>query len=118
MGAECKRVGLGGTYGQLNTRYVTQGVVRFINGQYAVGHAWGFMLGYALSVPAERIVSAIDQRLQQTYGASAALAASTSHWHALAIHDGRLKQDSGAAISVRHIIVDMVPAANQMQVCD
>ncbi|MBB3589923.1 hypothetical protein FHX08_000267 [Rhizobium sp. BK529] len=111
VGVECKRVGAGSAYSQLNTRYVTQGVVRFINGQYAAGHAWGFMLGYALSLPGEEIVDAVNQRLQQTYGTSPVLVATAPHQHALEIHDGHLQQDNGTQIKVRHIIVDMVPAA-------
>jgi hypothetical protein len=111
VGVECKRVGAGSAYNQLNARYVTQGVVRFTNGQYAAGHAWGFMLGYVLALPGEEIVEVVDQRLQQTYGGAAALVTSTSHKDALAIHEGLLQQNSGASIRLRHIFVDMVPAA-------
>ncbi|ESW74492.1 hypothetical protein NKL07_00115 [Mesorhizobium sp. C280B] len=111
VGVECKRVGAGSAYNQLNTRYVTQGVLRFTNGQYAVGHAWGFMLGYALSLPGEQIVNVVNQRLQQVYGGSAALAGAGSHEHAISIHEGQLQQASGAPIRLCHILVDMVPAA-------
>ena len=114
VGVECKRVGAGSAYSQLNTRYVTQGVVRFTNGQYAVGHAWGFMLGYALCLPGEDIVEVVDKRLQGTYGPSA-LAVAASHHQAIAIRDGKLKQYNGAPINVRHILVDMVPAAPAVQ---
>ncbi|MGX5805203.1 hypothetical protein ACWGS9_28755 [Bradyrhizobium sp. Arg314] len=111
VGVECKRVGAGSAYNQLNGRYVTQGVIRFTNGQYAVGHAWGFMLGYALSLPGEQIVDMLNQRLQQTYGAPAALAVAGSHEHALSIHESHLQQANGAPIKLRHILVNMVPAA-------
>lgn len=43
LGIECKRVAHGDS--QLNQRYVTQGVSRFVTGQYAAGHHWGMMLG-------------------------------------------------------------------------
>jgi hypothetical protein len=112
VGVECKRVGAGRAYSQLNTRYVTQGVIRFTNGQYAVGHSWGFMLGYALSLPSGQIVGVLDQRLQRTYGASAALTLAATHDHALSIHEGRLQRSSGPPIRLRHILVDMVPAAS------
>lgn len=108
---ECKRVGAGSAFGQLNTRYVTQGVIRFVNGQYATGHAWGFMLGYVLALPADAIVQAVNNRLQQTYGAVAALAAATPHPDAISTHDGTLQRDDGTPVRLRHIFVDMIPAA-------
>lgn len=108
---ECKRVGAGSAFSQLNTRYVTEGVVRFVNCQYAAGHAWGFMLGYVLALPADSIVQAIDYRLQQTYGAAAALAPASAHADALSIHEGALQRTDGTSIRVRHLFVDMVPAA-------
>jgi hypothetical protein len=111
VGVECKRVGAGSAYNQLSSRYVTQGVARFTNGQYAVSHAWGFMLGYVLALPVKKIVKAMDQRLQLRYGAAAALAETVSHDDALSIHEGVLQQDSGTKIRLRHIFVDMVPAA-------
>jgi hypothetical protein len=60
---DLRKVDAASAFSQLNSRYVTQGVVRFINGQYATGHAWGFMLGYALALPADPIVQAVNNRL-------------------------------------------------------
>lgn len=111
VGVECKRVGAGGAYTQLNSRYVTQGVARFVNGQYAAGNAKGFMLGYVLALPADAVVQAVDRRLQKTYGAAAALAASSAHADALATHEGSLQRADGTSIRLRHLFVDMTPAA-------
>ena len=111
VGVECKRIGAGSTFSQLNTRYVTEGVVRFVNGQYATGHAWDFMLGYVLALPADAIIQAVNNRLQQTYGTSAALTAASPHEDALSIHEGALQRADGTSIRLRHIFVDMVPAA-------
>ena len=111
VGVECKRVGAGSAYNQLNVRYVTQGVIRFTNGQYAVGHGWGFMLGYALALPPEAIFAAIDARIQQDYGTRSALVAATAHGDALSIHQGPLTRPDGTSIRLRHIMVDMVSAA-------
>lgn len=111
VGVECKRVGAGSMFNHLNTRYVTQGVVRFVNGQYAAGHAWGFMLGYVLALPANAIVQAVNSRLKQTYGMSAALTTASLHDDALSIHEGALQRANGTSIRLRHIFVDMVPAA-------
>lgn len=111
VGVECKRVGAGSAFRQLNTRYVTQGVVRFVNGQYAAGHARGFMLGYVLELPADVIVQTVDSRLQQSYGAAAVLAPASAHTDALSIHEGTLQRADGTSIRLRHLFVDMVPAA-------
>lgn len=111
VGVECKRVGAGSAFSQLNSRYVTQGVERFINGKYATGHNWGFMLGYALALPADAIVQAVNNRLQSHYGAAAALFAVELHDDALAIHEGGLQRPDGSSIRLRHIFVDMIPAA-------
>ena len=111
VGVECKRVGAGNAFSQLNTRYVTQGVVRFVDGQYAAGHAWGFMLGYVLVPPAEAIVQAVDSRLQKDYGTAAALTAASAHADALCIHQGSLQRADGTPIRLRHLFVDMAPAA-------
>lgn len=111
VGVECKRVGAGSAFSQLNSRYVTQGVERFLSGQYATGHAWGFMLGYALALPADAIVQAVNNRLQSDYGVAAVLTAAGLHDDALAINDGELQRSDGSSIRLRHIIVDMVPAA-------
>lgn len=111
VGVECKRVGAGSAFNQLNTRYVTQGVVRFVNGQYAAGHAWGFMLGYVLAPPAEAVVQAVDSRLQKDYGVAAALAAASTHADALCSHEGALQRTDGTPIRLRHLFVDMAPAA-------
>lgn len=111
VGVECKRVGAGSAYSQLNTRYVTKGVIRFTNGQYAVGHAWGFMLGYTLALPPEAIVTAIDARIQKDYGIQSALVAAPAHGCALSIHEGQLARGDGTTVRLRHIMVDMTSAA-------
>jgi hypothetical protein len=111
VGVECKRVGAGSAYGQLNSRYVTQGAIRFVNGQYATGHAWGFMLGYVLALPVEAVIQAIDQRLRKDYGEAAKLEVAPAHDEALSIHEGVLQQNSGGAIRMRHLMVDMTGAA-------
>lgn len=111
VGVECKRVGAGSAFSQLNTRYVTHGVIRFVNGQYATGHAWGFMLGYVLALPADAIVQAVDGRLQKDYGGGAALATTPVHADALSIHEGTLQRADGTYIRLRHLFVDMLPAA-------
>jgi len=108
---ECKRVGAGGTYSQLNRRYVSEGVVRFVNGQYATGHAWGFMLGYVLALPAEKAMKAIDARLRKAYGEAAKMKSAPRHLDALAAGRNALVQDSGTAIQIWHLLVDMTPAA-------
>lgn len=109
VAVECKRVQAGDT--TLNGSYVTNGVERFATGQYAAGHDWGFMLGYVLTLPASAIVEAVDARIRKTYGESAGLTTEAAHSLALAVLDGALAQNGSHTIRLKHVFVDMVPAA-------
>ena len=104
---ECKRVGAGSS--GLNARYVTQGVDRFVTGQYATGHEWGFMLGYVLILPVEQVVTTINDRIRKTYGEVAKLSPDISHALSLAILEGTLAQNGTHVIRIKHIFVDMTP---------
>lgn len=110
LGVECKRVGAGEA--TLNQRYVTQGVDRFVTGQYGHGHHCGVMLGYVLKLPSATLVAGIDARICATYGESAKLASLTPHAGSLSIHEGNLAQGaSGHIIRLTHVFVDITPAA-------
>jgi hypothetical protein len=106
---ECKRVGA--KHSILNVRYVSMGVDRFVTGKYAAGHDWGFMLGYVLALPVGKVVQAVDKRLRKTYGEAAKLAAEEAHAMSLAVLEGTLSQRGGHTIRLKHIFVDMTPAA-------
>ena len=106
---ECKRVGAGRH--QLNARYVTDGVERFVTGQYAQGHSDGFMLGFVLVLPVDAAVAAISGRVQSTYGEEAQLVSADAHPASLAVLSGRLLQRGSHTIRVHHLFVDMTPAA-------
>jgi hypothetical protein len=109
LGVECKRVAHGDM--SLNRRYVTQGVSRFVTGQYAAGHHWGMMLGYVLKLPSATLVAGIDDRIRKAYGESAKLDLIDAHPDALSLHIGELIQGSnGHVIRLVHIFVDMTPA--------
>ncbi|MBO3048046.1 hypothetical protein [Burkholderia pseudomallei] len=113
LGIECKRVGHGES--ALNQRYVTQGVDRFVTGQYATGHHWGIMLGYVLKLPSAAMVNGIDARIRTTYGEAAKLNDLDSHADALSVHSGDLAQGAdGHVIRLMHIFVDTTPAAGVM----
>jgi hypothetical protein len=106
---ECKRVGAGKT--GLNTLYVTEGVNRFVTGQYSAGHAWGFMLGYVLALPIDQTTTTIDSRIRKDYGDQAKLSKGATHANALAILIGSLLQGGNHTIRLAHMFVDMTPAA-------
>lgn len=110
LGVECKRVAFGET--DLNQRYVSQGVERFVSGQYGSGHQWGMMLGYALRLPIEAVIATIDNRICKAYGVGSKLTQTGFHPCALSIQEGAVKQ-SGAEKEMRivHLFVDMQPAA-------
>jgi len=79
---------------------LTRRVERSINGQYVTGHAWGFMLGYALALPADAIAPAVNNRLQSDYGAASALSTAALHDDALAIHEGAVQRHDGSSLPV------------------
>jgi hypothetical protein len=106
---ECKRVGA--SLSDLNAKYVSNGVDRFVTGQYGSDHEWGFMLGYVLALPVQEVVSAIDSKLEKTYGAAAKLTTEAAHTLSLAILEGALTQNNGHTMRIKHVFVDMTSAA-------
>lgn len=109
VAVECKRVGAGQS--RLNRLYVTEGVNRFVTGQYASGHQWAMMLGYVITMPVAGPVSSISQRIQSTYGSNARLAPGPAHPLAVGVHTGSLLQGSGPhVIRLLHIFVEMTEA--------
>lgn len=109
VAVECKRVRAGDA--TLNGSYVTNGVHRFVTGQYATGHEWGFMLGYVLGVPIEDVVSFVDARLRKAYGDPAALDLDTPHPASLAVFNSAVVQSGQHTIRLKHVFVDMIGAA-------
>lgn len=110
LGVECKRVGHGES--DLNQRYVTRGVDRFVTGQYASGHHWGMMLGYVLRLPSAALVKGIDKRIRAAYGEAAKLDDLDARADALSLHSGDLAQGAaGHVIRLMHVFVDTTPAA-------
>lgn len=109
VAVECKRVRPGDA--ALNGSYVTHGVHRFVTGQYAAGHEWGFMLGYVLGVPVEDVVSFVDARLRKVYGDPAALAPDTPHPASLAVLESAVVQSGCHTMRLKHVFVDMLGAA-------
>lgn len=109
VAVECKRVQANDS--TLNGSYVTKGVDRFVTSKYAAGHDWGFMLGYVLALPASDVVGAIDARIRKTYGKAAGLTPEAAHALSLAILEGALTQSDNHTIRLKHIFVDMLPAA-------
>ena len=108
VAVECKRVRPGDA--ALNIRYVRQGVGRFVTGQYAYGHEWGFMLGYMLALPAQNVIDFIDSRIRSVYGKTAALQTKPAHPRSLAVLAGTLVQRGHHHIQLKHVFVDMLPA--------
>jgi hypothetical protein len=113
VAVECKRVGAG--HATLNARYVSEGVDRFVTGQYSKGHAWAFMLAHVLALPVDQPISTINDRICQAYGQQAKLAAVSTHAQALAILSGSLVQCGAHIIRLQHIFVDMVSAAQNQR---
>ena len=108
VAVECKRLLPGDT--NLNGRYVSQGVDRFVKGKYAARHEWGFMLGYLLALPAKDVIDFIDRRMRKVHGEAAALQPEPGHPRSVAVFAGSLIQDGRHHIRLMHVFVDMLPA--------
>ena len=66
LAVEAKRLrGMGAT---LAGPYVEEGVMDFIGGKYSRGHNYGIMLGYVLSKPIDKAISAVRGALQKRKG--------------------------------------------------
>ena len=63
LAVQAKR--LYGTGGALAGPYVEEGVMDFIDGKYSRGHNYGIMLGYVLSKPINKAISAVEDALQK-----------------------------------------------------
>ena len=63
LAVEAKR--LRGMVATLAGPYVEEGVMDFINGKYSRGHNYGIMLGYVLSKPINKAISAVKDALQK-----------------------------------------------------
>lgn len=109
VAVECKRVRPGDS--ALNGSYVSKGVDRFVTGKYAADHEWGFMLGYALALPVQDIIDFVDARIRKVYGEAAVLQPETAHPLSLAVLSGVLVQSEHHHIRIKHVFVDMLPAA-------
>ena len=85
LSIECKRLRVtspGGSFANLATKYVTQGMYRYFNGQYATGLNKGGMLGYVMdgdiAEAQKHVTSAIeDRRTQLKMGAQKSLGPSS-----------------------------------------
>jgi hypothetical protein len=110
LAVECKRVAADDS--SLNRKYVTQGVNRFVTGQYAQGHHWGMMLGYVLKLPVSPLVDEINSRIASSYGQTAVLEVMPARQESLSMHTGAIFQGATShVIRLLHIFVDMTPAA-------
>lgn len=108
VAVECKKVAARNT--DLNRRYVTQGVDRFARGQYSKQHAWGFLLGYVITLPNTEAVQYIDGLICNTYGSHARLRPAVAHPLALAVLQSELSQGGRHTIRLMHVFVDMCTA--------
>ena len=63
LAVEAKR--LRGMVATLAGPYVEEGVMDFIDGKYSRGHNYGIMLGYVLSKPINKAISAVEDALQK-----------------------------------------------------
>lgn len=108
---ECKRVAPDDA--SLISKYVDEGVDRFVVGRYSPGRGLGFMLAYVLSLPVEKLTTRIDGKIRKRYGDDARLVEMTPHRYALSMQAGNVPQGT-SKIELIHIFVDMFVAGESV----
>ena len=109
LGVEAKK--LGGAASRLANLYVREGVLRFVTGQYSLGHDHAVMLGYVVDGPMDgavgRIKTAMDRNANNTRQLSQFCVDRYVYDHPY-IYSSRHKQD-GAQKSLKlvHLLVDL-----------
>ena len=105
VAVECKKVAANNS--DLNRKYVTEGVGRFVSGKYAKDHERAFMLGYVLALPIGTILAYLDRRMQTVWGPTAAFVQEFNPSCALAVRGNKVLQCSVHEIRLTHVFVDM-----------
>ena len=108
FGIECKRVRARRV--TLAKKYVTQGVLRFVNAKYSVGHDWGALVGFAID--GDCAGSAEQVRTQLASSAAARTKreweAETSFGHFADLFSTEHDQDAtGATITLMHMFLSI-----------
>ena len=109
LAVQAKR--LYGTGATLAGPYVEEGVMDFIDGKYSRGHNYGIMLGYVLSKPINKAISAVKDALQKRKG----MTNETSSFEVDRLIDYPLiytsahaqKNDEMTEIIISHVFVDL-----------
>ncbi len=67
--------------------------------------------GCVLVLPVINVINNIDSHIRKVYGEPAKLAPALGHLQALGVMQGSLSQQNGHLIRLKHVFVDMTPAA-------
>lgn len=91
----------------------SQGVERFVTGQYSKDHEKGVMLGYVLNKPVSNTVTTISDNIVRKYGSRATLTNGHSHPLVDEIKKHILDQtDSSNQIELSHLFIELTEAAS------
>ena len=90
--------------------YVTEGVMRFVEGTYGRGHDYGVMMGYVVVAPISSAISrvsiAMDRHKQQTQQRSAFAPNNSLSNDQSTHHSSHLQHQTSQCITLVHIFVD------------
>lgn len=91
--------------------YVTQGVMRFVEGSYGRGHDYGIMIGYVVTPAAETAVNsvkmAMDARREETRERAAFLPNASKCSHPHTHHSQHCQVNSEELITLVHLFVEV-----------
>lgn len=65
FGMECKRISSTGKDRDLATKYVKNGILRFVDEIYSPGHDWGAMLGFVIDKKIDDNIKLVKERIEK-----------------------------------------------------
>ena len=114
FGIECKRLS-GQRKGQLDREYVTEGLMRFVDGKYSQGHPWGMMLGYVIDGTCQRAIELVQERVDEYRNqlrVEAKFDTETQFGDYLHLYHSRHRQNAtNELISLLHYFFALMPAS-------
>ena len=109
LGVEAKK--LDSATSRLANLYVREGVLRFVNGQYSLGHDHVIMLGYVVAAPMDgavtRVKTAMDRNAERTQQLAQFSPDRDVYDHPRAYSSRHLQTGAQEPFKVVHLLVDL-----------
>ena len=109
LGVEAKK--LSGAASRLANLYVSKGVLRFVTGQYSLGHDYAVMLGYVVTGPidgaATRVKAAMDRNAVKTRQLAQFSYDRSDYDHPIIYSSRHIQDGAQEPLKLVHLLVDL-----------